>query len=308
MLPTADKRWSALFGITSYEEYFERIAERIYLKSAVDENVQGVFKLVQRLVDLAYYEFEFMDLACMKALFAFELALKRRFQDVKDTTASKPKRLKDLIEWFRVNGYFETDSAVFFDQLRYIRNHFAHPEIHSFGGPLVSWQVAAAAGLINDLYEDVNLRKERKKEILRLNSLLDEIIESGAVLEMKDGRRYLVHIFRAGFFNNKVSNKIYHFGYKPAFEIPKQYTKGDSVPVYPAYELTCNSLRLDTNELIGLDGNGEQEFRIFASAHESRAWYEQYKAYVSTFPHFRIVDNRAILEIMSKCLYNFHRI
>src|SRR5882672_8778862 len=141
MILSPDEKWAAIYGLSSYEEYFEKVADRIYLKPAVDEHITGIFKLVQRLIDLAYYEYEWIDLASMKSLLAFELALKRKYHEINESGTPNQRDLKSYIEWFSQRGYFETDSEFFLTQIRHIRNHFAHPEYHSYGGPIVSWHV-----------------------------------------------------------------------------------------------------------------------------------------------------------------------
>ncbi|WP_127132498.1 hypothetical protein [Pseudoflavitalea rhizosphaerae] len=75
-----DDRWEGVYEIRTYQQYLEKIGMPILLIETADENVKGIFRLVNKLISLAYFEYEFWDLASMKALSAFELALKKRYQ------------------------------------------------------------------------------------------------------------------------------------------------------------------------------------------------------------------------------------
>jgi|GEM_PF-3810986 len=313
MLPTPDARWAAMFEINSYEEYLNRVSERIYLKPTVDEDVKSIFKLVQRLIDLAYYEYELIDLACMKALLALELALKKRYQQVKTSGSPDPKKwkLKNYMTWFFQNGCFETDSMDFLDQIRSIRNHFAHPEYHSFGGTITSWHIPAATGLINDLYEDSSLRAARKQEIINFNQAIQEITKGGALLDVTGHKSELVYLFICGFINNKTEDKLYHWIYKPLFNIPREYSKKDSFQTGRTFYLSCHFIQLFGNKLTGFDKNGDKIFHLSGSPTDHKeeliSWYQQYKAYLQELPHFTLVDNNSIGTIIANLLFEFYK-
>ncbi|MCG2615254.1 hypothetical protein LZZ85_13215 [Terrimonas sp. NA20] len=291
----------------------KKVSERIYLKPVVDDDVKGVFKLVQRLVDLAYYEYEFFDLACMKALFALELALKKRYRQLATAGFANPAQwsLKRYLQWFLENGYFETESADYLDQLRYIRNHFAHPEAHSFGGSIISWHITAASGLINDLYEDKDLRADRKRETSRLNSALNRIVQHGASLQIPGKERQSVYAFLIAFLNNKQTPNRYHFVYKPLFKIPAQYAAGDPIQPTTAYYFNCTEVRLSQNGVGGFDENGREIFQLSPPLADDlgdiEEWYRQYNNYIGTLPHFPIIDSQNIVSIGSKLLARFHK-
>jgi hypothetical protein len=309
--PEPDARWKAMHGIENYQQYLEKAGNPVLLMQTVDEDVQGIFKLVNKLTGLAYYEYECWDLACMKALLALELALKKRYLQLHGTGIPKGMNLKALIEWFRKNDYFETDSALYLDQIRMIRNHFAHPDYHSFGGPMISWHITAAVSLINDLYEDRDLRLQRKEETRLLNDKLQPMLEQGMVLTIKGSDPVLVYRFVAGFIDNKKADPLFHFVYRPAFELPKEYQKGDSVPVYDAHTVCCNDCSFSDDG--AFTGSGKDSIPIFtlAPAAGSAAdlwneWNKAYQTYVNVLPHFELRDNRSIGERIAQIKWEFH--
>lgn len=306
-----DDRWKGVYEIDTYHKYIEKLGSPILLMESVDEDIQGIFRLVNKLIALGYFEYELWDLACMKALLAFELALKKRYSQLYAGGVPKGMSLKSLIEWFRKNNYFETDSEAYLDNIRLIRNHFAHPEYHSFGGPIISWHISAAAGLINDLYEDRKLRVERNEEVIQLNEKLQPLIQNGVILTIEGEAPIFVYRFIAGFINNKKNDKEYHFVYRPAFVLPEQYQKGDSVPVYSAYKISCNDYHFDNSgELSGLDKNGRCLFTLTQALgdtqHQWKNWHGAYQAYLKVCPHFELRDSRSIGEMVGQIKWDFH--
>ncbi len=311
MKPTPDERWDIFFSIKSYEEYLTAYQYKVYLKSEVNEHVIGVFKLVQRLIELAYYEYEFWDLACMKAFLGFELALKKRFEEISGSEASKPKNLKNYIEWFKEGGYFETDSQEFFNNIRQIRNIFAHPVFHSFGGPSVSHHIPIIASLINDLYEDRDLRRERNEKVSELSTFLKEQFNSGAVLRKKDGSMDLAFEFDAIFINNKSSDTQYHFAYQPIFDLPENYSPKDSLIIHPFIQLIAQSFVLSDNKLTAFNSRAEFEFEVsYPEASQLEylnQWFQKYNAYITLVQHFPIANFRGKSEIFARSLFQFHQ-
>lgn len=311
MQPKPDDRWGAAYEINTYQEYLEKVGTPILLMESADKDVHAIFRLVNRLIALAYFEYEFWDLASMKALQAFELALKRRYIQLRPGGIPKGMNLKSLIDWFRKNNYFESDSEHYLDNIRVIRNHFAHPEYHSFGGPSISWHISAAASLINDLYEDPLLRIERKDEIARLNEKLQPLLKNGLILSIEGEAPIFVYRFIAALINNKKINKECHFVYRPAFVLPTQYQKGDSVPVYNAYKVSCNNYFLeDCGKLNGIDENGIRIFTLTSAMGDAKqqwqSWYYAYQAYLSVLPYFELSDSRSIGEMISQIKWEFH--
>lgn len=313
MLPIADKKWKGIYEIESYETYLEKMGKPVELLACVDEHVRGIFRLVNRLVALAYYEYEFWDLASMKSLLALELAVKQRYAELNPAESGKQMILKKRLAWFRERGYFEIDSEAYLDQIRYIRNHFAHPDYHSFAGPVVSWHIFAAANLINDLYESRELRLDRKKETGELNEKLAGFHRSGMLLQIGEASPILVYRFVAGFINNKLPVKTYHFAYRPAFVLPKEYKKGDSIRVYDAHTISCTHYTIDDQQVLtGFDLEGRKVFSLKVPygkvIDQWREWNDAYEQYINVFPHFVLNDNRSIGERAGQAKWEFHQV
>lgn len=195
-----DPRWTT----DNFEQHCKNNVPEIYLKESVNKDVRDSFRIVKKLAELSFFEWEIYDVAAQKAMVTFELALKKRYFEITQDPWPGKKPLKQLIDWFHDRGYFEVYHPYFLERLRMIRNHLTHHEHYWFGGAIHRQWIASCADLINDLYEDTTLRKERMSTVLKLNADFKKLTEKGAPLTI-NGKTHLIHSARVGFINNKVS-------------------------------------------------------------------------------------------------------
>lgn len=109
------------------------------------------------------------------------MALKLRFRELNNSEWNKKWSLEQLIEWFRKRDYFETEDKRFFDHVRNTRNYLSHPERHSFAGMASFHWISTAVDLINDLYEDVEMRKQRRLLVRQVMKGFDDFLKQGKV-------------------------------------------------------------------------------------------------------------------------------
>lgn len=177
-----------------------------------------------------YYEYEFLDVALDTTLLTFEMALKIRYREITGEKFKKKKKDKSeficLIEWGTNQELFEDDEPVI-HSLRRLRNMTSHPENHRLAGPTSLDIIHRIAEVINGLYEDVNLRKARKREESKVNTHLQKIIENGAVLEFNNKR---LIIFKAELlqFKNWSNPNNYHILFWPIFDPVEKNGKIDT--------------------------------------------------------------------------------
>ena len=101
----------------------------------------------------------------------------------------------------RRQGGFEIYNPFALDRLRIIRNSLTHPLFYGFGGPAYNHIIYSCVDLINDLYENIELRRERMSQIRDLNTRLALLCSSGATL----GNKTILHTARVRFYNNKIT-------------------------------------------------------------------------------------------------------
>lgn len=205
-----DTRWASFFGDISLEEFITKIPEIKFCES-VNSNVKEAFEVIRKLLICSYYEYLFIDIAVARALHTLEMALKLRYSEV--TGSQWGKNLESLIKWFRERGFFENDNPDFLDRIRGMRNHLSHPARHNIGGTVWFHWIDTVVNLINDLYDDVELRKERKLLASDFTARLTSFLQHGAKLNY--GENFLLYGVGHVRVNNFVDPCLVQFSLLP---------------------------------------------------------------------------------------------
>ncbi|NCU05597.1 MAG: hypothetical protein GXC73_16625, partial [Chitinophagaceae bacterium] len=173
-------------------------------------------RVVEKLLIHSYFEYDFLDPAMAKALGALEMAFKIRHREL--TGKQGRIYLSELNDYLHNNGYFEGERKGLLDALRNQRNNFAHPE-KSFGGGLGLMKVFShCVNLVNEIYEDRNMRLMRANEKKAINENLQKLTKSGAIV--KDGNNsYIIYEASIEFINNAQTEKKYWGYFKLIFSL-----------------------------------------------------------------------------------------
>ena len=231
--------WEVFANTETFEIFRKNFIPEFYFKNQVSEDVKRSFKITEKLLFHSYYEYEFYDVAAAKALMDFEMALKIRYKELtgeewekKIKKGEKRRNLKNLLDWFQQKHYFEVIQDKYLDHVRMVRNSFAHPNRHSFGGAMIRQWIENPIDLINDLYEDCKLRQERKEKQKLIVDLLSKTLNSGSILEF-DSFRFIVYKAEVVFVDNRCDTEIVYLIFHPIFELEDLYPSGG----YKNYEL-----------------------------------------------------------------------
>ncbi|TPE43349.1 hypothetical protein [Pontibacter mangrovi] len=196
-----DGIWKAVWKINTYEEYLSKIVPELFINDNAPQQVKDGFALAWKLLRQAYFEYQFIDVALTQSIITLERALRLKYDELNN----KPKKnitLQKLLKWFLHNGYFEPTNPQIYDQLRLIRNGKVHDTNHSFGGIAFLSKVLTPLQLINDLYEDKELRKKRQEERKQLTHHFQEQLIDGGILHFGNQKLIIMGAWVA-FVNNK---------------------------------------------------------------------------------------------------------
>jgi hypothetical protein len=208
-------------------DYFKSQASEIKFKKEVSKDVVKRFDLVKKLIFYSYYEYDFLDVAFERALSTFEMALKIRYKEINKVGAGK-KELDELINWADSIALFEFPKKNI-HKIREHRNDFVgHIKKYSSGGIVHLNYIYLLVSIINGLYEDVELRKERKRISRKITNSLKFIDSEGAIIEI-DGKRLIVFLGKLVWFENRDLDYKYHFIFYPIFN-PKFKDKDLKLP------------------------------------------------------------------------------
>ncbi len=133
-----DERWEAFDVPFEFESFCKRIMPEIYLKPVVHMDVHKAFRVIQKLMQFSFYEYEFYDVAASKALFTVEMAMRIRYCEITGIEWPDNKPYHKLIDWLHEEYYFDVYNESFLKNIREVRNLMAHRKEYSFGGPTMA--------------------------------------------------------------------------------------------------------------------------------------------------------------------------
>jgi len=283
-----DRRWDR-WSITS-TQYFERLGSKIKFSPPVSDDITQRFEVVKKLLFYSFFVYDFLDVALERSLLTFELALRKRYFEITSSKPSKKKSsLAKLIKWATEQELFEDDEQVI-HALKRIRNETAHPKSYQLWGHLSIELILRTVEIINDLYEDVDLRRTRKQKEKQANDELDKFLENGAILESTDKR---LIIFKAVllFCNNKNERTIYRFLFWPIFDAG---VKDKSVDICDPILVNCDSWKYVDDKLIFNEMNGQRlKLNRIDSVENGRKFDHWKQAFTSSnFPLSFFVNSR----------------
>ncbi|MBS1631479.1 MAG: hypothetical protein JST10_02790 [Bacteroidetes bacterium] len=245
------------FDDKTFEEYCAQIP-LYYFKEGIPEDVLKSFEVVTSLLAYSYYNYLLIDEAYSKALRVFEMAMKIRLLELgenaeKWTFHTLSQRLLKL-------NMFDSDDALL-AYAKSARNHFSHPKHHSFAGAIYWDRISIVPRLINELYEDVNLRAERKACMREFGDLLtDNALGSEIILELDEEVHslYSLHLL---FINNKVSPHTYQLCAVPLFDLTQV---GNEIIVPRAFEVVVVNPKFTNGYLEAFEAGTNQKLTVFS--------------------------------------------
>jgi hypothetical protein len=238
-----DPIWEVFTGAETFESFQKNILEHVYLKEQVPQDIKTEVALAEKLLLHSYFEYHFIDQALSLAVFTLEKSLRIRYREMNNKASDKIPLIK-LIDWFFDNFFFETSNKDILNQLRYIRNGKVHGEQNSLGGIVFLRKVYSVFYLINDLYEDVALRKVRKETISTWQPVLNEFLKNGGIITINEKR---IIVFKADiiFLNNKSNPSMLTIVIWPIFELTP-YQQNKNIKPY-SFEIEISDWEIKDN-------------------------------------------------------------
>jgi len=254
---SADPIWGAFPAAESFEGFQCNILKPIYLKPEVPEDVKDSIQIVGKLLLHSYYEYSFIDVAFTHAVYAFEKALKIRWQEIHGTPPRKS--LEEFIDWFSDNNYFENSYKEGLHAIRQIRNRFAHDEKKMVLGIGSFNLIYGTIDLINDLYEDQALRIYRKNGVEQLAPKLETLLKEGGITSI-NGERLITFKAYPVFIENKGVPEILSLSLCPIFDLTPHKNGENIRPHHRQFSLV--DWLLNDEGLFALDSQTGNRFMI----------------------------------------------
>ncbi|MBK6483740.1 MAG: hypothetical protein IPG01_11540 [Chitinophagaceae bacterium] len=246
------------FGQLTFDEYCSNIPE-FYFKKEVPNDVIRNFEVVEKLLALSYYEYKLIDEAYAKAIHTFEMSMNIRLRDFNPKTRNQT--FKPLISRLTNLNLFDTDLQTL-KHLEFMRNHYSHPQRHSYGGIMVWNRIEFINRIINEMYEDVNLRLERTKLFEQFNKqIFGAEIDKYLVME-NQGEKIVLFSLHLVLVNNKELPPSYLVVCKPLFDF--ETNEGGSINAPFVFESKLVNPLFSKKSLTGESYSSKQKV-IFSS-------------------------------------------
>jgi len=213
-----DPYWD-VFDITDYETFKKKFLHEMYFKPEVHGDVQESFRVIQRLLELGYYEHRFFEVAYTKALLTLEMAFKQRYRELESKEWDGD--LWPLMGWLHKRTYFDVYNRHFMKNMLDLRNHFAHPVTGSFAGVGQSNLILYTMDLINGLYEDNRLTGERLEKGKQFFRKIEKLGPGYKVIT--ENEVHFAFNIWLSFYDNKSTPSKIHVFVQPVYEIPNPY-------------------------------------------------------------------------------------
>lgn len=305
MIPSRHEVWQFFSGTETFESFTQTFLQPIFLKSEVNSEIKAHVASIEKLLRYSYYEYEFIDTALLYAVFTLEKAMIVRLKELNLKFSND--RFKNLSKYFFDNNYFDTYNFGVLEQLRDIRNGKVHHVPKSLGGSVFLSKVYVTIDMINDLYEDVNLRTTRKSKVENLNVEFHNFLINGGIIKTET-YKLIIHRVITVFINNKVSPELNYLVFYPIYD-PKPFTEGNLIDPKP-YSLRLTELTFSEGQITGIDVNSNSKVVITKAESENlnkfNSWREQI-ANLDTFSTMRHLENTNLNKDFNIALREFHR-
>jgi hypothetical protein len=301
-----DDTWSIFSGTDTFDSFRANFLRPIYLKPNVNDEIRKHVGLIEKLLNHCYYEYEFIDVALLHAIFTLEKAMVIRLNEL-NISFNKNKTLRNLSEWFFTNGYFEISNLDVIHQLRDIRNGKVHNTKKSFGGSVFLNKLYRALDLINDLYEDVQLRNERNSQLATVREKLHPLFGDGAILNA-NGERLIVHSTAFVFLNNKSQPPIFHQLIWPICDPKPYFEDKHPIPGYLAFKL--KDIEMTDEYFKGIDVTTGKEVSLTKMDDKNRDKINEWHQTMNNLPDGFLIwnlDTFALNDHFYSALREFHQ-
>jgi hypothetical protein len=291
----SDSIWKA-FGISSPEQ-LSKLTNELRLREEISDSVKKEFDRVKNLIVHSYSQFDFLDTAYTKASFILEMALKKRYEELEKKKCKMG--YSRLITWAVKRVLFEEEEKKI-RSIKDMRDKLAHPENFLLYGNISLHMIFRIKNIINGLYENTGLRRERKQEQKRVNNYLKDYNKNGAILKLLKKE---LKIFESQliFYDNMNTPVSYYFLFYPLFDLEIINGQKVNTPLPLVLKTKGYSRKLNRIHFFGHWENGEARIIPINEAKDQdvfNKWLRQFNEHefpLKTEIRFRISEVRNFL-------------
>ena len=205
-----DPIWKSFTYGGCFEDYSKAHPHFVF-RQGVSSTIREHMEDVHALLLHSFFRYRFLDIAHVRAMQVVEMALLVRCTELSSLKLQlvqqkkqklRTPRLNELLDWAEKSGLIEeTDDRPSWrkydkkriDVLRTIRNYSIHASPETLHGVVVVDLLYRVVDFINELYEDIEIRKRRHELERSIQRELNRIAIHGAILETTSIRLIVFH-------------------------------------------------------------------------------------------------------------------
>ncbi|OSZ82585.1 hypothetical protein CAP35_04775 [Chitinophagaceae bacterium IBVUCB1] len=241
MEPIKDDIWQLVSESSTWLSFKETVLQPVYFKEEVPTELKEAGIITHKLLMYSYYEYTFIEVAITQAIFLLDKALSVRWKQIHGRKTDK--KFSALINWFYDKGYLETLNRERIHNLRKLRNSKVHDANNGIGGMGIIHQVYWIFDLINGLYENPELRKQRIEARYKLANQFKSFVQDGVIVPIHE-KKYIAFSISPVFLDNKSESPILHLYISLIFDLQP---KRDGKIHYSNHKLSVADWRFDGN-------------------------------------------------------------
>ncbi len=274
-----DSIWSA-WNIESQKQFIEKMVPEIIFRKEVAEDVLKEFETIKSLMIHSYYKYQFYDMAVNRSLQILEMACKIRYKELNGVDWKIGKSFEKLIKEFDAINMFDTHVSII-HHLREIRNSLLHPDRHSYAGVVMADKILFVVQLINEIYDNVELRKKRIELQKQFNDFYLKNLES--INEIVLGKKTtLLYKMQLLLIDTKDAIPLYHLIGIPLFPLESYIPKKDGGTLTPRFNyFLLTNVVFENGEIKGYDLESKSDTIIRKSI--SPAGIKKHSAWAASF-------------------------
>lgn len=243
-----DPRWG-IWGCNSFQSFSEKFIIKGKFHSKVPEDIKKSYEIAERIMAYSYYCYELYDEAFSKITRIFEMAISLRCEQLDIKFKSKQPKLSEKIEKLKVS-YPGKDLVFEWDKFKELRNYFAHPKRHSFGGPINKFGAFEhSINVINRIFKEAEFFKEIDNQLLPLLEHTKRFHKGLFVLEAD--QNYLVYQTRPYLLANRNNEQIILWKFVPVLIKFPQGPEGLSQ--FKPIIIWLKSIKITDDEVSGIN-------------------------------------------------------
>lgn len=275
-----DSRWKKN---TSPESFIDLAKTIVSINPEVPDDIKKSFKVVERLIEFSYYEYEFLDSALERSFIIFEMALRLKYIDVeKPTKDAEEPDFKKLVNWANNNSFIEVEKRRV-QKLRKMRNNTIHKTSYQLTGNLSIDIIRIAIQWINDLYSSPTDRIERKRVLRKVKQEIKKFDYEGGILYLPK-KEVIVTNIELIKFDNIAETNTYTFLISTHFYLPDNISKVsehpkslDGVEIPTPIFIECTRYEIGETFINFYDTSNNNNIVLISSTEESRRMIKQWK-------------------------------